>query len=261
MKVHFAGNGIDADELLAAGVRYRLESFYEIKVRGRRDTLEQWNSFRHVIIDSGLFTLMFGSEAGMEITMEFCERWLSQYVEFINATPFRCADFVELDVQKKLSVEAAWELRRRMRGLINKGTIINVYHLEDENPDRLIDYSDYIAVSIPELRFNPNVSERERYAITRYISHKAKARGKRVHLLGCTERKYMRAFSYCDSSDSTSWQAAFRYGKLKSSTFGTIVTSHLRQKYDPEIGRRAQDTYYSAVAALHDYEKFAGDQS
>ena len=68
--------------------------------------------------------------------------------------------------------------------------ILNVYHLEDGNPDKLIDFSDYICVSVPELRFN--VSRKELLRITRYISQKAVAKNKKVHLIGCTDLKMMK---------------------------------------------------------------------
>ena len=93
MKVHFAGQaGKAAKGALRAGVRYWLDSFYYLNGRPVAD--EQWElyrRFRHVIIDSGLFTLMFGSKAKSEMTREFLEEWFGQYVEFI--TPARSTMF------------------------------------------------------------------------------------------------------------------------------------------------------------------------
>lgn len=258
MKVHFAGNREHSGNgLLMAGVRYRLESFYDITERNKCDGAEIWNQYNHTIIDSGLFTLMFGSEKAKGINEEFCEAWLNKYVEFINSTPFKNASFVELDVQKKISSDYAWDLRQRMKARINKGTVINVFHLEDGSPDRIIDYADYMAVSLPELRFS--VSDRERYQITRYIAEKMANKGKKVHLLGCTELKYLKDFSYCYSCDSTSWQASFRYGASKTKTFGNVHINQIRnnEKFDRKA---VNDIYWSALFALQDYKRYAGDQ-
>ena len=100
---------------------------------------------------------------------------------FIKGNSFKNCSFVELDVQKKLSPEAAWHYRKKMKSLLPGVEIINTYHLEDGNPDKLIEYCEYIAVSIPELRLN--VGNQERMRITNYIARKAKLKGKKVHLL------------------------------------------------------------------------------
>lgn len=258
MKVHFAGNREQCGEsLLKAGVRYRLESFFDIACRGRSDGVDVWNRFNHTIIDSGLFTLMFGAEASKGIDEKFCVDWLDRYVEFINTTPFRNASFVEMDVQKKLGIEAAWELRHEMRRRVNKGTLVNVYHLEDGNPDRLIEHAEYIAISLPELRFN--VSDRERQKITRYIASKAKSKGKRVHLLGCTEKSYLRDFRFCDSCDSTSWQSGFRFGSLKTSAFGKVSIGQIRANRGDDPNR-INDVFWSALFSLREYGRVAGSQ-
>lgn len=262
MKVHFAGSrkvksGVVGNTLLKAGVNYRLESFYDVAIRKQYDDIKVWNKFNHVIIDSGLFTLMFGAEAKKGIDVQFCEKWFNDYVQFINDTPFINASFVEMDVQKKISPEYAWELRLRMKAAINKGTVINVYHLEDGNPDKLIDHSDYIAVSIPELRLN--VAEKERLSITRYIARKAKQKGKKVHLLGCTEKKYLETFSFCDTCDSTSWMSAVRWGENKTHTFGNVNMKQIRNQVGGKVDA-GNDIYWNAYFALQDYKRYAGDQ-
>jgi len=133
-------------------------------------------------------------------------------------------------VQKKLSSEVAWEFRKEMKSTITKGTIINVYHLEDGNPDALIDHADYIAISLPELRFC--LSDKERWNLTKYIATKATLKGKRVHLLGCTEKKYLQYFSFCFSCDSTSWLSPLRYGEIKTKLLNTHVNDLKQIKGD-----------------------------
>ncbi|MCB0374678.1 MAG: hypothetical protein KDD04_02040 [Sinomicrobium sp.] len=258
MKVHFAGERENCGHhLLRAGVRYRLMSFYEVFNRHQVDQVETLNRFKHVIIDSGLFTLMFGAKAGAVLDEQFLNEWLNAYVSYINATPFKNAHFVEMDIQKKVSPEAAWHYRELMKSRINKGGLINVYHLEDGNPDRLIDYADYIAISIPELR--AAISDKERERVTTYIATRAKRKGKKVHLLGCTEIKYLKKYRFCDTCDSTSWQSAFRYGSQRTQSLGNVSINQIRKQTGgkPDPGN---EIYWSALFALQDYRKHAGSQ-
>lgn len=261
MKVHFAGNGISSEAMRLAGACYRLISFYYVAKKGDTDTPEEWNKYKHLIVDSGLFTFMFGSEAKKDLTMDFCEDWQNKYVKFINETPFRNADFVEMDVQKKLGADAAWHLRRKMKRQINKGGVINVYHLEDGNPDKLIEFSDYIAISLPELRLN--VGSRERKQIISYISKSALKKGKRVHILGCTQLEYLKMFSNCTSSDSTSWLGGVRWGRVDTIN-GRVQIRSLHSNTQENIknfSERDKAVYRSALFSKQIYTAYAGNQS
>jgi len=267
MKVHFADTGYFrfSDMLLHAGVKYVLQTFFSIEPtlkNGDKTNYEKVNRFKHVIIDSGLFSILFGCAKDKPFNEKICNEWKEKYISYINASKFTNAHFVELDVQKRLGVEAAWELRREMKARINKGGMISPYHLEDGNPDKLIDFSDYIAVSVPELRFA--VTRKELISITTYITRKAQAKGKRIHLLGCTEKKLMHQFNYCTSSDSLSWQSASLYGHFKSELAGnhrTNVLSKLNEKIGPFEKKAQRMNYLSACMLLAEYKKYAGDQT
>lgn len=166
----------------------------------------------HVIQDSGLFTLMFGSQKNVTKDEKLINRWYDGLVEFTlhHGFPVTC---VECDCQKLLGVEKAWEFRQRMRNDLPNNRIINVFHLEDgpKGLDRLIEYSDYIAVSVPELRF-ANKSNMVP-SIVRYIKDKKPEID--IHLLGCTQLNMLSQCSFCTSFDSTSWIAGKRFGYLK----------------------------------------------
>ena len=217
MKIHFAGSDDPVwDEWIQpVGIKYRLNSYYYLRKKPF-SKFKLLMNYNHIIIDSGLFTMMFGSKKKTVINETLIEKWMKDYIKFINTNNFNNTDFVECDVQKVISADYAWDLRQRMKAQINKGGVINVYHLEDGNPDKLINYSDYIAVSLPELRIH--LSDKERYQLTKYIAVKATLKGKKVHLLGCTEKKYITDFSFCYSADSTSWLSPLRYGKIKTKT-------------------------------------------
>lgn len=252
MKIHFAGSESEkVDELIYdVGIKYRLNSYFYLKNK-TWPKLKQLNNFTHVIIDSGLFTMMFGSGNTVELNEENIRIWMNNYIDFINRNHFTNADFVECDVQKILSSELAWDLRREMKSKINKGNIINVYHLPDGNPDKLIEYSDYIAISLPELRLE--LGKKEMYELTKYICLKAVQKHKRVHLLGCTEKKYLENFSYCYSADSTSWLSGLRYGEIKSDSFN-LKYNDIRTERDP-------DTQMLALLFQDDYRKLTNSQT
>jgi hypothetical protein len=246
------------------GIKYVLQTFHSIEPtlkKGDKTPYEHLNKFKHIIIDSGLYSIMFGCDKDKPFDEKICNDWKEKYISYINNSKFTNADFVELDVQKKLGVDAAWELRREMKARINKGTMISPYHLEDGNPDKLIDFADYIAVSIPELRFN--VSRNELKQITQYISRKATSKNKRVHLLGCTDKKLMKEFNYCTSCDSTSFSSPERYGFLKSELIGTLKADRLVAGKDI-AGYTTQNkkiSFLSCSLLLADYKKYAGDQN
>ena len=91
IKIHFAGS--DGEEIFhaalkAADVRYRLYSCFSYiygKEKNSDFTLPensiikvQDKEMRHVIQDSGLFTLMFGAKKGQTVTHEYLKEWQVQ---------------------------------------------------------------------------------------------------------------------------------------------------------------------------------------
>lgn len=196
IKVHFAGS--DGGEifyaaLLAAQTKYRLFSCYKYILKCRPDDdfrlpadhviRVQDTVNRHVIQDSGLFTLMFGAGKGQTQTLESLTEWQDKLIAFVQQNNLRCT-CVELDCQKVLGVREAWYFRERMKKLLDNPQI-NVFHFEDgmRGLDSMIDFSDYIALSIPELRIIKPKTFRED---TRYLTHYIKNRKPEIdiHLLG-----------------------------------------------------------------------------
>jgi len=253
MIVYFAGNSIDTDiPLRRVGIHYRIASFYDID-RGQQD-LDVLHDYRHVIVDSGLFALMFGAGAG-EVTDEAgARRWMLRYVDYIRSCSLRRPTFVEVDSQCLIGSDATWELRREFRSLVGPDVdVMNVYHLPDENPDDLIDYADYIGVGMPEL--SRSLSRAERHRVVAYIARKASAKGKRVHLLGTAEVRYLRDFSFCTSCDTSIWLNVARFGQLRIPEFGTV-------KYPGAIkGERRWECLCASARMVRSLaQKYAGDQ-
>lgn len=174
----------------------------------------------HTIQDSGLFTLMFGSQKSVQKDEALLNKWYDGLVRFTieHGAPVTC---VEVDCQKLLGPAKAWEFRERLRrDLPKQNRIINVFHLEDgqKGLDRLIEYSEYIAISVPELRFAGKKNMVP--ALARYIKNKKP--GIDLHLLGCTELSLLRECSFATSADSTSWKSGNRFGFLKGRHIRTL---------------------------------------
>lgn len=246
VKVHFAGaevqNHFEAARVM--GVSYYLYTCFpwvSKKVLGK--AWKGWpadavaipkhiaDNSLHTIQDSGLFTLLFGAMKG-KADKNVVERWYDGLVEFTlhHGLPVTC---VEVDCQRLLGVDIAWEYRERMRRDLPNNRIINVFHLEDgkKGLDRLIEFSDYIAVSVPELRF----AHKRDYAarVAHYI--KAKKPSIDIHMLGCTEMPIARECRFATSCDSTSYTYGVRYGRtwyLKDHKhISTFNTEKIREKY------------------------------
>ena len=158
IKVHFAGmeDKVQFACKEIAGAKYSLWSCYKYIADKKPgdDMRVQSDIFipklveetdRHVIMDSGLFTMMFGAGKGVEQSRGTIQDWQDKQLEFIRQNDIK-STIVECDCQKLLGVEDAWYFRRRMRDKI-KNRQINVYHKEDgqKGLDRLIEFADYIA--------------------------------------------------------------------------------------------------------------------
>ena len=220
---------------------------------------------KHVIQDSGLFTLMFGSQKGKK-GESLMIRWYDALVRFTreNAPGVTC---VEVDCQKVLGVSKAWEFRERMRNDLPNNRIINVFHLEDGRKvlDRLIEFSDYLAISVPELRCAGKTGGTVELA--KYIKRRKPSID--IHLLGCTEHKLLRQCRFCTSADSTTYVAGKRYGFLKNRHISRIKTPEIQRLVGIERWARIREynnetntnfLCLSIEMLKREYEKSCGNQ-
>ena len=286
IKVHFAGCEVQNQYIAVEklGVRYGLYTcfpFVERMVFGKgispimplkwmnnppKDIPKNINqSMRHTIQDSGLFTLMFGSRKGKK-DEALVNKWYDKMIEFTlsHGQPVTC---VEVDCQKILGVEKAWEFRERIRRDLPNNRIINVFHLEDglTGLDRLIEFSDYIAISVPELRF----ANKKNHVplLARYIKKRKPSID--IHLLGCTEIELIHSCNYCTSCDSTTYVAGKRYGYLDGKHINTINKDKVIQLLGKDayeyVAQYNKDTnvnflMLSIEKLKRQYQKAAGNQ-
>lgn len=255
LKVHFVvPMQRDPDKfamaLMGCGVRYALFSCYPmIKDTGSDEDMRvsdlsvaKWG-FKHMIMDSGLFTMMFGADSGRQRSPDDIREWMLRICRFVEDNDID-ASIVECDCQKLFGPELAWELRREMRERLQDREIINVFHLEDGEDGfmQLVEYSDYLAISVPELR----IAQPKRYrntvcALTR-LAHREKP-GIKIHLLGCTERELLKRNAFCATADSSSWTAGARFGSFDG---------------DHHISTIKPDKQIAAMNAMNNAAKAAG---
>lgn len=288
IKVHFVYNGgPEGIALDLAGAEYRLFSCYDyIKSKKPGDNMVNGSenvvtikqdclSKRHVIQDSGLFTMMFGSGKGNKVDFKAISDWQDKLAQFVQQNELE-ATIVECDAQKLVGPELAWELRHRLKHQLPYHRIINVFHLEDgkDGLDRLIDYSEYIAISVPELRIaRGSAYKKDTHHLAKYI--KSRKPSIDIHLLGCTEPKMLRENRFCTSSDSSSWLSFVRYGYLKGNHMSAMKPQYeqdLIAKVEREMSIRGiremkpslkRWIAMNSVAATYHrgrYEKAAGPQ-
>lgn len=222
LKVHFATTEDVSHAIcsIAAKSNYGLGTAFPFVYKmfksgkqGQKKIITQIASnYKHYILDSGLFTLMFGALKGKK-DEAYLNKWyecLTDYVLWENYT----GAMVEVDCQKVLGVDKAWEYRIKMREKV-PNRIINVFHIEDgqKGLERLIEFSDYIAISVPELRFCGKKNYLNQ--IAHFIKNKKPSID--IHLLGCTEKKKLHELNFCSTADSSSWISGVRYGQIETS--------------------------------------------
>ena len=224
-------------------------------------------------MDSGLFTLMFGAHAGKR-DEAFLWKWQELLCDFVNTNRVK-ATCVEVDCQKVLGVEQAWKFRQKLRDMLPNNRQINVFHIEDgqKGLDRLIEFAEYIAISVPELRIVRRKTYRDDvHRLACYIKNKKPEID--IHLLGCTENQMLKENNFCTSSDSTSWQSVNRFGKIEGYHVSRL-SKELRDSFrkdafdvltycgiEPKPNRIEYQANFIAAAYIKKmvYSKYAGNQ-
>ena len=292
VKVHFAGS--DGEEIFYAALtcaktNYRLYSCYkyifgksvndDFTLPRNHVIIDQSLKNKHVIQDSGLFTLMFGAGKNQKHDKKSLIEWQDKLIRFITDNKLSNVTCVEMDCQKLLGPEETWYFRERMkRALSNRQ--INVFHFEDgkEGLDRLIDFSDYIAFSVPELRIiKPKQFKQYTYKLVQYT--KDRKPDIDIHLLGCTDFSMLAQNKFVTSADSTSWLQGVKYGYISDGSTKEHVRNFKKdlfnQRHDellkilndrhiklkPKTLDYCTNASISATICKQRYEKVAGDQS
>ena len=130
----------------------------------------------------------------------------------------------------------------------------------------MIEFSDYIAISVPELRH----ANKKNWVHTLACYIKEKKPSIDIHLLGCTELELLHQCRFCTSADSTTWVGGKRFGFIEGNHITTIRTDKIREmvgdeKYDKILSYNKKDyntnfLCLSIESLKRKYEKAAGNQ-
>lgn len=277
IKVHFAG--LENKNFITAvsemGVQYGLYSAFPFifkKLFSKSKSVSKYDleipfllnkKFKHVIQDSGLFSLLYGSKSHLA-KKDIVYKWYDALIEWTleHGQNITC---VEIDCQDVLGTEIAWELRERMRNDLPNNRIINVFHLSDgiEGLDRLIEFSDYIGVGSG----TPENSSATMYEVATYI--KQRKPDTDIHLLGCTALNTIKKCNFCTSCDSIYWKSPLRFGRIGDYHVSDLDTGKVKKLVGTEtwghISKRANEqstNTYCISIEMHKrwYEKYANNQ-
>lgn len=274
IKVHLAGlenmNFINA--VSAMGVNYGLYSAFPFIVNNvvtdrkrlykTEVPIELNKRLSHVIQDSGLYSLLFGSFKD-RASSQMVYKWYDELVEFTlsHGQDVTC---VEIDAQAIIGVNETWTLRERMKRDLPNNRIINVFHIEDglKGLDRLIEYSDYIAIGS-----GVTTGGRNAHVISKYIKNKKNDID--IHLLGCTSNSVIKKSNFCTSCDSISWKTPLRFGRIEDYHISDLDRFKIIKRFGEntyrEIEKRASEQSANAFCSTIElykrrYEIYAGNQ-
>lgn len=251
MRVHLAGGEqIKFLEMVAAtGHKYSLLSYFHLK---RKPEAEQRrvieclneNGFQ-IIVDSGLFTMMFGSGKGQTYSLPQLVDYTKRYLADMQACGLKNMTVVECDVHKILGMPAVFELRKQFE---DSGIpTIYVWHREEgiEGLSKLAAEKAYIALSVPELRIL-FAAQATRYQaavfnlLGRLKSELGHTGMPKIHLLGNTIKETMET-TLAYSCDSTSYLSAVRYGNAIVFDNGNLDKMHIRSPSFEKLVRQTID--------------------
>lgn len=237
IKIHFAGLESRDKAIIATemGINYGLYSAFQFvykKIFGKRKSLCDLDfdvirfvckKMNHVIQDSGLFSLLYGAKKDL-MSKQLIYKWYDALVEFTIESKVN-ASVVEIDCQDILGDDIAWDLRQRLKNDLPNNRIINVFHLSDgiKGLDRLIEFSDYIAVGSS----TPSDSSYSMFEVSSYIKNKNSDID--IHLLGCTIPNTLNKCRFCSSADSTTWFRSIKYGDIKKYHINDLDTNKVRK--------------------------------
>lgn len=232
MRVHLADAGQDITTLkrlktsMMAGHPWRLTSYYYCRKSGQvRDLINVLTETpESIIMDSGVFTMMFGSDSDpLPATYEAFRDYTRRYLDDLDSWGYKGL-IVEVDAQRLIGVDAVHRLREEFAPLGDR--VMYVWHEQEglAGLETLARERSYIGIGLPELRHiadqkargkvkggKHRVSKLMAMDLLRRIHKACGNQPPRIHLLGCTVEDLMET-NLAWTCDSTSWLSGIRYG-------------------------------------------------
>lgn len=228
MKIYLAGHDNFDNASITRAMRYpyRLASYHycsKLPEHDRARLFDLLDDGAETIMDSGLFTFLFGAGKDQKRTVEDLRRYAAKYLADLRAWGWK-GEIVECDAQALIGVEATEALREEFFRPSEFRTIY-VWHTPDgiDGLTRLAATAARIALSIPELR--KKVGANCGPQVLALLRHVRTAGPASVHLLGCTSPAMM-AFP-AETCDSSSWTYGYRYNYCSIYDRARAVVRHV----------------------------------
>lgn len=224
-----------------------LLSYYHLAGKQHRvpiDFKTEYHSYKKgntsFIMDSGLFTMMFGAGSKETYEVKHLEEYTERYLA--NVKEMNYTDYiVEMDVHKLFGLQQLAKFRKRFVNNYPIEKTIFVWHIEEDIKgwEKMCSTYPYVAISVPELRI---VLERKylKGFIQKMIAKALKINPQiKIHLLGCTSHTLLSQPGYY-SADSTSWMQAAKYGTFKVPHIkgGGITFDEIASLDNPAINKK-----------------------
>ena len=241
-----AENPLNRVSALSANNPNILGSYYHLTSANHKippQFIQDYNALKKTnlsfIMDSGLFTMMFGAGSHKTYSIDYLMDYTNKYLDNMNNMNYEHY-IVEMDVHKLLGIKLLEDFRKMFVDRYPIEKTIFVWHIESgiEGFENMCKKYPYVAISIPELRIVLKRTYLKQF-IQKMVSTALKINPQiKIHLLGCTSNELLEQRGYY-SADSTSWQAAMRYGSGVVPHDRTLLTmpqmEHLVKQCQPDI--------------------------
>lgn len=188
------------------------------------------------IMDSGLFTMMFGAGKGNTYTYSDLRAYTDQYIKTMHEIGY-VHTIVEMDIHKVLGPSYLEEFRKPFEDNWGVDRTIFVWHIEEgrENWGKLVDRYPYVAISVPELRILSKNRIQVKKMILNLIYEAQQIKPSiKIHLLGNTQPDLLEIPGYY-TADSTSWLSGGRWGNTYMLHHNKLLKLHTRSQLYKEF--------------------------
>jgi hypothetical protein len=240
----------------AGGSCTMLGSYYYIGASPKKN--DRWARFYHEyknkvewIVDSGLYTMMFGAGKGKTYTKDELLKYTGDYLRTMRTLGYD-ETIVEMDVHKVLGVEHLPQFRGMFEEQWGVDKTIFVWHVEEgmDGWHKLVERYPFVAISCPELRIIRTRGADLKPMILDLIRRaRAINPNVRVHLLGNGEPKALELAGYY-SADTLGWKSGVRFANFRLYRSGELLTAHLRSQLVEAYKKAHRERMLERVAHL-----------
>lgn len=194
-----------------------LLSYYYIRRRGKKEIEERLhkNKGMKILIDSGAFTFFKDTKFHSK-PLEWWEKYIENYVDFIKTHKENIFACVELDIDSIVGSEKVDEWREKyFYPLEEEGVkVIYLYHLDKDlqHFESLCRRHSYVGFSYIELK-NTLETQDERDYLVQEIFNIAKKYKTAIHGFAITGNRLLLSYPFF-SADSTSYLIGAQFGKI-----------------------------------------------